>query len=80
MRQGNAKGKTGSEKENDSQYYRCTQELPMECPCPWAARDNSAMTTPTHVQRSAVPLSTHDTTRIDDLRIKAVRPLTLAFA
>ncbi len=33
------------------------------------------MTTPTHVQRSAVPLSTHDTTRIDDLRIKAVRPL-----
>ena len=26
-------------------------------------------------RRSAVPLSTHDTTRIDDLRIKAVRPL-----
>lgn len=33
------------------------------------------MTSPTHVQRSAVPPSTHDTTRIDDLRIKAVRPL-----
>ena len=29
----------------------------------------------THAQHSATPLSTHDTTRIDDTRIKAVRPL-----
>ena len=29
----------------------------------------------THAQHSSTPLSTHDTTRIDDLRIKAVRPL-----
>lgn len=29
----------------------------------------------THAHRSAAPLSTHDTTRIDDTRIKAVRPL-----
>jgi len=29
----------------------------------------------THAHRSATPLSTHDTTRIDDLRIGAVRPL-----
>ncbi|MBO9680273.1 MAG: 3-deoxy-7-phosphoheptulonate synthase [Acidovorax sp.] len=28
-----------------------------------------------HAHRPATPLSTHDTTRIDDLRIKAVRPL-----
>lgn len=28
-----------------------------------------------HAQRPATPLSTHDTTRIDDLRIGAVRPL-----
>ncbi|GKS76294.1 3-deoxy-7-phosphoheptulonate synthase [Acidovorax sp. SUPP950] len=35
------------------------------------------MTTPAtpHVHRTATPLSTHDTTRIDDTRIKAVRPL-----
>ena len=36
-------------------------------------RDNSAMTT--HHTHPATPLSTHDTTRIDDLRISAVRPL-----
>ena len=29
----------------------------------------------THAHRSATPVSTHDTTRIDDTRIKAVRPL-----
>ena len=29
----------------------------------------------THAHRSATPISTHDTTRIDDTRIKAVRPL-----
>ena len=29
----------------------------------------------THAHRSANPISTHDTTRIDDTRIKAVRPL-----
>ena len=29
----------------------------------------------THAHHTAVPLSTHDTTRIDDTRIKAVRPL-----
>ena len=29
----------------------------------------------THIERHAHPLTTHDTTRIDDLRIKAVRPL-----
>lgn len=29
----------------------------------------------THAQRSTHPVSTHDTTRIDDTRIKAVRPL-----
>ncbi|RYF62544.1 MAG: 3-deoxy-7-phosphoheptulonate synthase, partial [Comamonadaceae bacterium] len=29
----------------------------------------------THAQRPATPLSTHDTTRIDDTRIGAVRPL-----
>ncbi|HEX7382751.1 MAG TPA: 3-deoxy-7-phosphoheptulonate synthase, partial [Burkholderiaceae bacterium] len=28
-----------------------------------------------HVPAGAVPLSTHDTTRIDDTRIRAVRPL-----
>ncbi|GKS94838.1 hypothetical protein AVAK2825_09905 [Acidovorax sp. SUPP2825] len=35
------------------------------------------MTTPAtpHVHRTATPLSTHDTTRIDDTRIRAVRPL-----
>ena len=31
--------------------------------------------TMTHAHRSATPISTHDTTRIDDTRIKAVRPL-----
>ena len=34
----------------------------------------AAMTT-LHAHRPATPLSTHDRTRIDDLRIKAVRPL-----
>ena len=29
----------------------------------------------THAHHSATPVSTHDTTRIDDTRIKAVRPL-----
>ena len=29
----------------------------------------------THAHRTTTPLSTHDTTRIDDTRIKAVRPL-----
>ncbi|RYF58716.1 MAG: 3-deoxy-7-phosphoheptulonate synthase, partial [Comamonadaceae bacterium] len=29
----------------------------------------------THAHRSATPISTHDTTRVDDTRIKAVRPL-----
>ena len=29
----------------------------------------------THAHRSATPVSTHDTTRIDDTRIRAVRPL-----
>ena len=29
----------------------------------------------TLTERLASPLTTHDTTRIDDLRIKAVRPL-----
>ncbi len=37
-----------------------------------AKRDNWAMT---HTPRSPEPFSTHDTTRIDDTRIKAVRPL-----
>lgn len=31
--------------------------------------------TMTYAHRSATPISTHDTTRIDDTRIKAVRPL-----
>jgi hypothetical protein len=35
--------------------------------------DNPAMNT--HVHAAATPPSTHDTTRIDDLRIGAVRPL-----
>ena len=29
----------------------------------------------THAHRSATPVSTPDTTRIDDTRLKAVRPL-----
>ena len=41
----------------------------------WGVAHGATIGGMTHAHRSANPISTHDTTRIDDTRIKAVRPL-----